>query len=112
MAPLGSSSLWIRCSIISTTYKYLVLLGGSALACYGLWTGWQWLYFGADVFAENLANLQQLASATSGINPIWIGDAIKRLIGPDADYFYFFWGFLSLLYVIPFCLRRTREAFY
>ncbi len=92
-------------------FKYLVLFGGSALACYGIWTGWQWLYFGADVFAENLAKLQQLASATSGINPIWIGDAIKRLIGPDADYFYFFWGFLSLLYVIPLCLRRTREAF-
>jgi 4-amino-4-deoxy-L-arabinose transferase-like glycosyltransferase len=92
-------------------FKYLLILGSSALICYALWMGWQWLYFGADVFAENLDKLKQLASATSGINRTWIGDAIKRLIGPDADYFYFFWGFLSLLYVIPLCLRRTREAF-
>jgi 4-amino-4-deoxy-L-arabinose transferase-like glycosyltransferase len=92
-------------------FKYLLLLGGGALACYGIWTGWQWLYFGADVFAENLAKLRQLASATSGIHPTWIGDAVKRLIGPDAGHFYFFWGFLSLLYAIPLCLRRTREAF-
>ena len=41
-------------------FKYLLLLGGAALACYGIWTGWQWLYFGAAVFAENLANLRQL----------------------------------------------------
>ncbi len=92
-------------------FKYLMILGATALACYVLWLGWQRLYFGADVFAENLSKLGQMASASSGLNPRWIGDAIKLLIGPGASYFYFFWGFLSLLYVIPLGLRRTREAF-
>jgi len=92
-------------------FKYLLFLGAGALACYGIWMGWQWLYFGATEFAANLEKLRQLASATTGINPAWIGNAIKRLIGPDTSYFYFYWGFLSLLYAIPLCLRRTREAF-
>ena len=73
--------------------------------------GWQRLYFGADVFAENLQKLSQMASASSGLNRKWIGDAIKLLIGPGASYLYFFWGFISLFYVLLLGLRRTREAF-
>ena len=76
-----------------------------------LWLGWQWMYFGANVFALNLAKLRQMASASSGFNRQWFGDAIKLLIGPGANYFYFFLGFISLLYMIPLGLRRTREAF-
>jgi hypothetical protein len=90
---------------------YLLMLGITAIACYGLWLGWQRLYFGADVFSENLQKLSQMASASSGFNRKWIGDAIKLLVGPGASHFYFFWGLLSLLYVIPLGLRRTREAF-
>ena len=92
-------------------FRYLVVLGVAAVACYALWLGWQRLYFGADLFAENLEKLRQMASASSGLNRQWIGDAIKLLTGPGANYFYFFLGFLSLLYVIPLSLRRTREAF-
>jgi 4-amino-4-deoxy-L-arabinose transferase-like glycosyltransferase len=92
-------------------FGYLLLLGVTAVACYGLWLGWQRIYFGADVFAENMDKLRQMASASSGLNSKWIGDAIKLLIGPGANYYYFFWGFLSLLYIIPQGLRRTRESF-
>ncbi len=92
-------------------FKYLVVLGVTAVACYGLWTGWQRLYFGADVFAANLQKLGQMASASSGLNQKWIGDAIKLLVGPGASYFYFFWGFIALVYILPRVLRRTRDAF-
>ncbi|HET7378338.1 MAG TPA: glycosyltransferase family 39 protein, partial [Anaerolineae bacterium] len=92
-------------------FRNLAVMGIAAIACYALWLGWQRLYFGADVFAENLEKLRQMASASSGLNRQWIGDAIKLLIGPGSNYFYFFLGFLSLLYVIPLSLRRTREAF-
>jgi 4-amino-4-deoxy-L-arabinose transferase-like glycosyltransferase len=92
-------------------FTYLLVLGASALACYALWLAWQRFYFGADVFAENLEKLGQMASASSGFNRKWVGDAIKLLIGPGSSYFYFFWGFLALLYVIPLGLRRTRESF-
>ncbi len=92
-------------------FNYLLIMGVAAVACYGAWLGWQRIYFGAEVFAENLQKLGQMASASSGLNRQWIGDAIKILIGPGANYLYFFFGFLSLLYIIPLCLRRTREAF-
>jgi 4-amino-4-deoxy-L-arabinose transferase-like glycosyltransferase len=92
-------------------FGYLLVLGATAVACYALWLGWQRIYFGADLFAENLSKLGQMASASSGLNRQWIGDAIKLLIGPGASYFYFFWGFLSLLYILPQALRRTREGF-
>ncbi len=92
-------------------FKYLMILGAAALACYALWLGWQRLYFGADVFAENLSKLNQMARASSGLNLKSISGSITMLIGPGANHFYFFWGFLSLLYVIPLGLRRTREAF-
>ena len=52
-----------------------------------------------------------MASASSGLNRTWIGDAIKLLVGPGASYLYFFWGFISLLYVFLLGLRRTRDAF-
>jgi hypothetical protein len=92
-------------------FKYLLVLGVVAIACYGMWLGWQRLYFGAEVFTQNLDKLRQMANATSGLNRQWIGDAIKMLVGPGANYLYFFVGFLSLLYAIPLGLRRTREAF-
>jgi hypothetical protein len=92
-------------------FGYLVVLGTTAVACYALWLGWQRMYFGANVFAENLSKLGQMASASSGLNRQWIGDAIKLLVGPGASYYYFFWGFLALLYILPQALRRTREAF-
>ncbi len=92
-------------------FRYLLILGGTAVVCYGLWLGWQRLYFGADVFTANLQKLSQMASASSGLNRQWIGDAIKLLVGPGASYLYFFWGFIALLYVFLLGLRRTREAF-
>jgi 4-amino-4-deoxy-L-arabinose transferase-like glycosyltransferase len=92
-------------------FRYLFILGAIAVACYALWTGWQWIYFGADVFAQNLEKLRQLASASMGVNLKWIGDAIKLMVGSGASYFYFYWGFLALLYAAPVAFRRTRESF-
>ncbi len=92
-------------------FKQLFVLGVTAIACYGLWLGWQRLYFGADVFGANLQKLSQMASASSGLNRQWIGDAVKLLVGPGASYLYFFWGFISLVYVLLLGLRRTRDAF-
>ncbi len=92
-------------------FRNLLIVGVTAIACYGLWMGWQRLYFGADVFAENLQKLSQMASASSGFNRKWVGDAVKLLVGPGASYLYFFWGFISLFYVLLLGLRRTRDAF-
>jgi 4-amino-4-deoxy-L-arabinose transferase-like glycosyltransferase len=92
-------------------FRYLFVLGITAVACYALWQGWQWNYFGADVFTQNLGKLRQLADASVGFNLTWIGDAIKQMIGPGAGYFYFYWGFLALLYAVPLIFRRTRDSF-
>ena len=47
-------------------FRYLLVLGVTAIACYGLWLGWQRLYFGADVFAANLQKLSQIGERQFG----------------------------------------------
>jgi len=88
----------------------LMLTGLMALICVMVWTGWQWVYFGADTFYENVAKLRQLADSTTGFNLPTTVAALKFLVGAESGHFYYWWGFPSLIYVGLLSLRRDHRS--
>ncbi len=88
----------------------LILMGLVAGLCVAAWWAWQEAYFGLATFQENAAKLAVLARSTTGFNLHNTVEAIKSLVGSGSGYFYFFWGFLALVYAGALCLRRTKEG--
>ena len=88
----------------------VVVMGLVAVACVAAWWGWQVAYFGMATFQENAAKMAVLARSTTGFNLHNTIEAVKSLIGSGSGYFYFFWGFLALIYGGALCLPRTKDG--
>lgn len=91
-------------------FKSLIAVGLAAGLFVAAWWIWQRLYFGAADFQANAAKLRELASYTTGFRLHTTIDAIKSLVGIGSGYFYFFWGFLALIYGGFLCLPRKKES--
>jgi hypothetical protein len=74
------------------------------------WWTWQVAYFGMATFQDNAAKLAVLARSTMGFNIHNTVEAVKSLVGSGFGYFYFFWGFLALIYGGALCLPRKRDS--
>jgi len=91
-------------------FKSLIVVGLVAAVCVAAWWIWQRLYFGAADFQANAAKLRELASYTTGFRLHTTIEAIKSLVGLGSGYFYFFWGFLALIYGGFLCLPRKKDS--
>jgi len=88
----------------------LIVVGLISLICVAAWWGWQAAYFGLGTFLENAAKLRQLAASTTGFRLHTTVEAIKLLVGSGSGYFYFFWGFLALIYGAFLCRGRNKDS--
>ena len=91
-------------------FRSLLTVGIIALVCVAAWWMWQMAYFGVATFQENAAKMRQLAGSTTGFNLHSTIEAIKSLVGSGSGYFYFFWGFLALIYGGFLCIPRSRDS--
>lgn len=87
-------------------WRGLALVGVISYSGAFLWTIWQYLYFGPEIFAENSSKLGELARAMIGFSPQMTPGAITYLVSPSTNHFFFFWGAVAL----PFALYRSRQA--
>ncbi len=83
---------------------------GIALACYAAWQGWQFWYFGADVFAENATKLAQLSASYNGFGWYNTTRNLRALLGQESAHLYAFWGLPMLAYGLRYALRNQRHA--
>lgn len=91
-------------------YKGLIVMGIAAAVCVIVWQGWQFLYYGDQVFNNNLFKLSALAGTTMGFSLRSSFDALRFLFGAGSGYMYVYWGFPSLVYVGLLSLKRSRES--
>lgn len=85
----------------------VVLVG---LACFGAWNGWQWLYYGPEVYAENAATLVQLGQVAYGLRMDRVIAGLRMLVGSDTDHYFLFWGFISLVHVGLISLKKDARS--
>jgi 4-amino-4-deoxy-L-arabinose transferase-like glycosyltransferase len=88
----------------------VVIVGLVAGGCVAAWWAWQVAYFGMATFQENAAKMAVLARSTTGLNLHNTIEAVKSLIGSGSGYFYFYWGFLALIYGAVLCLPRKKDS--
>jgi 4-amino-4-deoxy-L-arabinose transferase-like glycosyltransferase len=89
-------------------------LGVMALVAYLLlfvWYGWQFVYYGADTFAENAAKLQELAGTTTGFKLRDTIAAVRFITGSGSGHFYYFWGIAAFLYASFLASTRQKKSF-
>jgi 4-amino-4-deoxy-L-arabinose transferase-like glycosyltransferase len=91
-------------------FKSLIAVGAVAALCVAAWWLWQMLYFGMADFQTNAAKMRELASQTTGFHIHTTVEAIKSLVGSGTGYFYFFWGFLALIYGGFLCIPRKKDS--
>jgi 4-amino-4-deoxy-L-arabinose transferase-like glycosyltransferase len=91
-------------------YKGLIVVGLVALSCVAAWWLWQILYYGMAEFQQNAAKMRLLASQTFGLSLRTTLDAIIALTGTRTGYFFYFWGFLALIYGGLLCLPREKQS--
>lgn len=110
-AVLGVMILLDRFYYRQHNFLQLFLAGVTSVAVFGAWFIFQYLYFGADVFSENLHKLGLLAASTTGFSPRLAFMAIRHLTGAGSGYLYMYWGFAAFLYAVYLALRRSREGY-
>jgi 4-amino-4-deoxy-L-arabinose transferase-like glycosyltransferase len=91
--------------------RALLLVGAIAAACVAAWLGWQFAYFGRDLFQENANKLRQLAASTMGFDLRLTIAALQYLLGQGSDHYYGFLGFPALAYAAVLCMRRHQDGF-
>jgi hypothetical protein len=91
-------------------FRSLIVVGLVALSCAAAWWIWQLAYFGAATFQENAAKFSELARSTTGFHLHTTIEAIKWLVGLGSGYFYFFWGFVALIYGGYLCIQRNKQS--
>lgn len=79
-------------------WKSLIVIGVAAAACVAAWFGWQYVYYGKEVFQENAGKLRLLAASTVGLNPSNTFSALRFFLGEGSGSSYLFWGIPAFLY--------------
>jgi 4-amino-4-deoxy-L-arabinose transferase-like glycosyltransferase len=80
------------------------------LSCYCIWMGWQYIYYGKELFLENAGKLRELASVTTYISPIKLVSILRYYGGTGSGHLFLFWGFPALILSGFLSMKKSKEG--
>jgi 4-amino-4-deoxy-L-arabinose transferase-like glycosyltransferase len=88
------------------------LTGALAVSClcYAAWWGWQFNYYGADVFQENEAKLRQLGSATTYLSIGKIISTLRYFAGTSSGHLYLYWGLPAVIFMLALSIHKSKNG--